>query len=157
MSYNFIMKKRKVEKMFIDNGFGFPVILLNVPMIEIRGIWTPDIDYIKLTNQVLKSLVFKKSKLTGNEIKFIRLTFEMTLKEFANRFYVTHPCVIKWEKEEDNSTGMNWVTEKDIRLFVFDKISSNEDFRKVYLNLEKDIRDNSLEKTQIDIKELSIA
>lgn len=151
------MKKRKVEKMFIDNGFGFPVILLNVPMIEIRGIWTPDIDYIKLTNQVLKSLVFKKSKLTGNEIKFIRLTFEMTLKEFATRFYVTHPCVIKWEKEEDNSTGMNWVTEKDIRLFVFDKISSNEDFRKVYLNLEKDIRDNSLEKTQIDIKELSIA
>jgi len=37
------MKKRKIEKAYIYNGFGFPVVLHNVPMINVRGVWTPDI------------------------------------------------------------------------------------------------------------------
>jgi hypothetical protein len=151
------MKKTKREKLFIDTGFGFPVALLNVPMIEIRGVWTPNIDYTKLSDEVLKSLVTKPARLTGNEVRFIRLTFEMTLKEFAKRFYVTHPCVINWEKEKDKSTGMNWITEKDIRLFVFDKITEKEDFRPVYEKLEKEPDGPIDKKPEIDIKKLAVA
>lgn len=146
----------KREKVFIDNGFGFPVALLNVPMVEIRGIWTPDIDYIKLTNEVLKSLSVKTSRLTGDEVRFIRLTFEMTLKEFAHRFYVTHPAVINWEKEKEKPTGMNWVTEKDIRLFIFDKITKKEDLRSIYEKLEKEPNIFSDIKPEIDLKNLGI-
>lgn len=149
------MKKTKKEKVFIDTGFGFPVVLLNVPMVEIRGIWTPDIDYTKLSDKVLKSLVVKTARFTGNELKFIRLTFEMTLKEFANRFYVTRPCVINWEKEKGNPTGMNWITEKDIRLFVFDKVTKKEDLRTIYEKLEKEANGPLDKKTEIDIKKLA--
>lgn len=151
------MKKTKTEKFFIDTGLGFPVVLINVPMIQIRDVWTPNIDYNKLTNEVLKSLVIKSSRLTGNEVRFIRLTFEMTLKEFAERFYVTHPCVINWEKEKDNQTGMNWITEKEIRLFIFDKINQKDDLRPVYKKLEKVPNGLLDKKTQFDIKKLQMA
>lgn len=150
------MNKTKKEKLFIDTGFGFPVALLNVPMIEIRGVLTSDIDYIKLSDEVLKSLVLKKSRLTGNELRFIRLTFEMNLKEFANRFYVTHPCIINWEKEKNNKTGMNWITEKDIRLFVYNKITKKEDLRHIYEKLEKEPNDSSDKNPEIDIKKLEM-
>lgn len=152
-----LKKKTKIEKYLIDTGFGFPVVLLNVPMVEVRGIWTPDIDYNKLTNEVLKSLAVKPARLTGNEVRFIRLTFEMTLKEFATRFYVTHPCVINWEKEKGNPTGMNWITEKDIRLFVFDKITEKDDFRQIYERLELEPQGDFDKKPEIDIKKLKIA
>ncbi|MFN8672351.1 MAG: hypothetical protein U0457_09795 [Candidatus Sericytochromatia bacterium] len=151
------MKKTKTEKIFIDNGFGFPIILLNVPMILIRDIWTPNIDYKKLTSTVLKNLVIKPTRLTGNEIKFIRLTFEMTLKEFSERFYVTHPCVINWEKEKDNSTNMNWITEKDIRLFIFDKLSKEEDLRVIYEKLEKEPNNSEYKEPKFDVKKLELS
>ena len=37
-------KKEKLVDRNVDFGFGFPVVLLNVPMIRIRGIWTPNIN-----------------------------------------------------------------------------------------------------------------
>ena len=35
---------KKVQKRFVYEGFGFPVLFLNVPMIKIRGNWTPDVE-----------------------------------------------------------------------------------------------------------------
>jgi hypothetical protein len=112
----------KIKKELIDTGFGFPVRLKNVPMIKVRGIWTPNINYNHLTDAVLYLLAFKPSRLTGAEIKFIRTHFEMTLQLFADRFCVTHVAVLKWEKLKDAPTVMTWTTEKDIRLFVLCKL-----------------------------------
>ncbi len=53
-----------------------------------------------------------------SEIRFIRLFSEMTLEQFAGRFDVSHPAVLKWERAKDQVTGMGWTTEKDIRLFA---------------------------------------
>jgi len=132
------MKKTKVQKTFIDVGFGFPVKLLNVPMIKVRGIWTPNIDYPHLTMAVLKSLCEKPARLTGDEIRFIRLHFEMTLQAFAKRFSVSHAAVIKWEKMKDKPTNMNWATEKDLRLFLLSKIRTKpKEFVERYKALEK--------------------
>ena len=44
-------------------------------------------------------------------------TVQMTLQDFAARFGVTHPSVMKWEKQADEPTRMSWSTEKDLRLF----------------------------------------
>ena len=99
-------------------GFGFPIRLLNVPMIKVRGAWTPKINYNALSLKVLRALAHKESRLTGNEIKFIRTHFEMSLQEFAKRFCVTHVGVMKWEKTKNAPTSMGWSAEKDIRLFV---------------------------------------
>lgn len=111
--------KTKVQKVYHDHGFGFPVTLLNVPLVWLRGEWIPAINQKKLQALVVKALVVKAGRLTGNEVRFIRLFSEMTLEKFAVRFDVTHPAVLKWERAKDQATGMGWTTEKDIRLFAF--------------------------------------
>jgi hypothetical protein len=117
--------EKKVKKLFVDHALGFPVTLINVPMIKVRGAWTPDINYNAFEKTVLHILCWKPARLTGNEIRFIRLHFEMTLQAFAKRFAVTHAAVIKWEKNGNRPTPMNWTTEKDLRLFVLTKLSTN--------------------------------
>ncbi len=97
----------KVQREFLDTGFGFPIRLVNVPMVKVRGTWTPKLNYNELALVVLRALTYKESRLTGNEIKFIRTHFEMTLQEFAKRFCVTHVGVMKWEKTKNQSTAMN--------------------------------------------------
>ena len=109
--------KKKIQKIYQDNGFGFPVTLLNVPMIEVRGEWVPNINQKDLQHKVLEALVVKHSRLSGNEVRFLRLFSKMTLEQFAERFDVTHPAVLKWERAKNQPTAMSWMTEKDIRLF----------------------------------------
>lgn len=117
------MQKEKIQKIYVDRGFGFNVRLFNVPMIKIRGSWTPKIDCNLLADRVLDILCSKSARLTGSEIHFIRLHFGMTLQQFAARFSVSHVAVIKWEKMNDHATCMNWATEKDLRLFVHASIN----------------------------------
>src|SRR5689334_220928 len=100
--------KRKIEREYIDRGFGFPVILRNVPMIEAFGQWTPDINYRHLERAVILTLVKKSARLTGNEVRFIRHYFKLTLQEFGERFDVRHTAVLKWEKAKDAPTRMDW-------------------------------------------------
>lgn len=114
----------KIQKEFIDTGFGFPIRLINVPMIKVRGTWTPKINYNELALEVLRALANKESRLTGSEIKFIRTYFEMTLQEFAKRFCVTHVGVMKWERAKNQPTPMIWSTEKDIRLFILASLAA---------------------------------
>lgn len=132
------MAEQKIQRSFIDNGFGFPIRLVNVPMIRVRGKWTPNVDYNRLTGVLLKALCEKAVRLTGNEVRFIRQHFEMTLQEFATRFAVSHVAIIKWEKSKDDPTGMNWASEKDLRMFVLSKISgSSDELAHLYQELEQ--------------------
>lgn len=147
--------ERKVKRTHIDHGFGFPVKLVNVPMIKVRGEWTPAIDYNELARVVLRKLCEKNSRLSGNEIRFIRLHFELTLQEFSRRFSVTHPAVVKWEATKDEPTGMNWSTEKDIRLFVLLKLSSkSKEMVDLYTMLEKAKEAANGPKVEVDAKRL---
>ena len=93
-------------------------------------------------NRIAKSLLFAMTshpaRLTGGEIRFIRHYFKLTLKQFATRFGVTHPGVIKWEKSGAAPAAMAWGTEKDIRLFVLDKLGvSAKKITETYRSLEK--------------------
>jgi len=115
-------KEKKIQKRYVDHGFGFPVAYLNVPMVKIRGEWTPDINYNKVSSLLLIALSQKPARFTGSEIRFIRHSFQMTLENFAKRFSVSHPAVIKWERSGMKATGMNWATEKDIRLEILRKM-----------------------------------
>jgi len=134
------MAEIKIQKRFIYDGFGFPVVLRNVPMIKVRGSWTPKVDYNKLAEDVLIALAHKPARLTGSEVRFIRQYFEMTLAEFGNRFSVSHPAVIKWEGQ-DEATSMKWPIEKDIRLFVLDSLNVDaEDLANLYRNLKKEAK-----------------
>lgn len=126
----------KMQKEFIDTGFGFPVRILNVPMVKVRGHWTPKINYNGLADAVLFELAQQPSRLTGSEVKFIRHRFEMTLQEFGKRFDVSHVAVLKWEKAGNKPTAMSWPTEKDLRLFILDQLRKKpQDLAKLYREL----------------------
>jgi hypothetical protein len=113
----------KIRKRFIDYGMGFPVVLLNVPMVNVEGVWTPKIKYKQLEEWVLLSLSRQSNHLTGSQVHFIRLHFRMTLQAFADKFSVSHVAVMAWEKAKARPARMSWSIEKDIRLFIQSKLS----------------------------------
>ncbi len=130
--------EKKIEKKYIDNGFGFPVCLYNVSMVKVRNIWTPDIDYNHLARAVAMSLASNKSLLTGNQVKFIRQFFEMNLKDFGERFNVSHPAVMKWEAHKNKPSMMDWSTEKDIRMEIVRRIVKNpKQIGALFIDLEE--------------------
>ena len=148
--------KRKIKRFHIDHGFGFPVRLLNVPMTKVRGEWTPAIDYNLFAEAVLRELCEKDGRLTGNEVHFIRQHFEMTLQEFSKRFGVTHPGVLRWERTKNKTTGMNWATEKDIRLFVLLKLSSkSKEIVDLYTMLEEVMKEGRALEVEVDAHKLA--
>jgi len=129
--------KRKTSARVVYHGFGFPVILNNVPMVYLRGVWTPDVNYELLQRALLRALAEKPARLSGGEVRFIRLAAAMTLQEFAKRFGVTHPAVMKWEGAGTRPTSMGWSTEKDIRLDVISRIEKQPGrFFQIYRDLE---------------------
>ncbi len=134
------MKIEKIQKKYIDHSMGFPVVILNAPLVKVRGIWSLNINYNKYQLAVLILLANKPSKLTGDEQKFIRKYFQMTLQTFAQRFSVKHSAVLKWEKKANKITAMSWNTEKDIRLFIIDQIlKKSTELQKLYRVLDKEL------------------
>lgn len=126
----------KIVTKYVDHGFGFPVVLEHVPMVQVRGKWTSAIDYNKLAQAVLRYLASLDGRLTGHQVRFVRLHFEMTLQAFAARFGVSHVAVLKWEQRGNRSTGMMWSTEKDIRLFIHQQLSGQpREFVQLYEQL----------------------
>ncbi len=150
------MNQTKIQKTYVDYGFGFPVKLLNAPLKKIQKEWVLDLNFEKYEKAILLAVALKSSRLSGNEIRFIRHSFEMDLKAFGKRFGdVAHSAVIKWEKCGDLPTQMNWATEKDMRLAIVDKIKPKI-FRKVYGEF-KDVLPRKAQRLQLEAEELKAA
>lgn len=127
--------KKKIAAQFEYDGLGFPITLLNVPLVEVRGVKVPDVDYNILQRNVLLALCQKPFPLTGNEVRFIRQYLQMTYTEFAKKFGVTHPSVIHWEKSKDSFAKIMPTTELCLRLCILDVLQAkNELFRKTFRN-----------------------
>ena len=145
----------KIQKRYTDHSLGFPVILLNAPMVKVRGEWALNINYNRYQEAVLNLLAYKPAKLTGSEIQFIRKHFQMTVREFASRFSIKHPAVIKWEKTEDDPTKMAWTTEKDIRLFILDELNKRAtELHRLYKTLKEEVAETS-KPIKIDAEEMA--
>lgn len=110
------------ESEFVDMRFGFPVVLKDAPMREVRGELVPAINANVLRDVVLVALAIKPGPLTGNEVRFIRLWMDMTLTRFGGECSVTHAAVKKWEDRRDQPTKMNRTTEFFIRYLVAEKM-----------------------------------
>lgn len=130
-------KEKKICPDFLYDGLGFPIHLINVPMIKTRDEWTPDINYNELQKAVLIELAKKDASLTGNEVRFIRKYFRKTLEAFGKEFGVSHVAVMDWEKEGDKLIKINPATEKCIRLFIIDSLQvGDHKFRESYHEIE---------------------
>ena len=91
--------ENKIFKKFIYEGFGFPIVLTNVPAKKIRGEWIPFINYSELAKNVLRVLCFFREPLTGNQVFFIRQQIRLTGQLLADMLGVTQAAVSKWEKK----------------------------------------------------------
>lgn len=147
--------RSKMLNAFIDEGLGFPVRLANVTMVEVRGQWTPNIDYNRLTKAVVLALARKPARLTGHEVRFIRQHFDVSLQAFAARFCTSQPTVTKWERAGKRATAMAWTTEKDLRLLLlFRSGAKAADFVKLYAGLERSAPSKSV-LVEVDAKKVA--
>ena len=112
----------KKKETIIDRRFGFEVILVDVPMKEVRGEWVADINATHLRTAVLAGLTTKPGPLSGAEVRFIRLWMEKTTTEFGQSLGVTHAAVLKWEKRGTEPTGMNRATEFRLRVLTLQHV-----------------------------------
>jgi DNA-binding transcriptional regulator YiaG len=151
-------KEKKVIKKVIYEGLGFPIVLLNVPMIKVQGQWAMDISYKKLFNIVLEDLINKPALLDASEIKFIRKYLEMTTTDFATLLGVTHPAILHWEKGRSHQSLS---TDVFIRLFLADHLKQTDKlFRKTFNFVRTKLAEGTFESEQISIdaeKQLKIA
>jgi len=123
------VKKKRVER-FTYEGLGFPVVLVDVPFIQVNGIWTPAINYNELQKDVLLGLCHKPAPFSGNEVHFIRSYFEMTFEVFAKRLGVRRVTVVKWEKARKKPAKIKSSLELLIRHVIFENCVQIEAVKK---------------------------
>ncbi len=115
--------KTKLRKEYDYEGLGFPIRLCNVEMVKIQNEWHPKIDIRKVADLAIKKLVVQKDRFTGNQVRFIRKYFSMSLRDFAETVVrESHTAVAKWEKSGNEITSMDINIEKIIRLYIYQKI-----------------------------------
>lgn len=114
---------KKIEKKYIYNGLGFPIILHNVEMVEFDGEFQPKIDVRKIADSAIKKLVVQPTRLTGNQIKFIRTYLSKSLRQFSEIVNESHMAVKKWENFKEKPTNMDKNIEILLRLHIYNYIA----------------------------------
>jgi len=146
------MAKKKIEKEILYDGLGFPIILRNVPMVQVRDIWIPDINLNFFQKIVLLALAHHPTNLTGNQIRFARIWSGLTQTKFGKLFGVTHPAVINWEKSGNKGTKMNLSTQRDLRLWLLDQIlTRDDDFRRAFKIIHESTYSNKIFPVEVDV------
>lgn len=105
---------------------------------------------------VLHMLAIKPSPITGPNLRFIIDYFEMSYRDFAKIFGVSHEVVVKWEKEQSH---MNSSTEVYLRLYILNYLKvTDKEFRKLYLNIQpEDLAKTEIEHIPLEIDAEQIA
>lgn len=125
----------KIFKKYIYQGFGFPVVLSNIPAKKIRGEWVPFINFVELANHVLSVLCFIKEPLTGNQVFFIRNQIRLTGQQLAELLGVTQAAVSKWEKKKNEVAKIEPAIELCLRFIALEYLEegSSDQLRKLFL------------------------
>jgi DNA-binding transcriptional regulator YiaG len=111
-------KQIRVISEYRADELGLPVIMKDVPVIEVDGMEVLDIDYEKISELIFFALIMKPAPFTGLEVRFMRLFMGLTLEKLATSLHVTHPTVIAWEKHGEASAKITDSTEMLLRLFA---------------------------------------
>lgn len=110
--------EKKIQKRYKTMILGFPMLLLDVPMEKLRGEWAPAINFDLLEDAMGICVPLKRARLSGNELRFLRLHLNMSQEEFGAQFEYTRQGVKKWEAIGNALPPLKWSTERDIRLFA---------------------------------------
>ena len=109
------------------NGFGFPVVFDELPAVKLRGELVPDIVFAEIAKSVIQFIcVHQKIPFCGNQVKFVRMHLDMSLREFADFVGVTHQSVMRWEEKAKAAAHIDPHTEYVLRLKVLKAIHSDK-------------------------------
>ena len=98
------------------NGFGFPVLLVNVTTKKERGEILPDVNYQDMEQMLFEAVILKPARLSGAEVKFLRHHLDMSQAEFSKLLRVERSLVSKWEARDLRVTGMTAHAEIFLRM-----------------------------------------
>jgi DNA-binding transcriptional regulator YiaG len=129
------MKKTKFVKEFAYTLAGFPVVVEHVKVVVTGEGEFPLLDYEELDRHILVALATKPTKLTGNQVRFIRHSFELSLRDFAGLFRFKGSSACNWEKCANKSTSMEWPTELLLRTEVLIRFADEETAMQNWRNL----------------------
>ena len=118
---------KKIIKKYIYDGLGFPIELYHVEMVMLDGEFHPKIDVRKIADSAIKALVMQPSRLTGNQIKFVRTYLSMSLRDFSEIVNESHMAVKKWEDFKNKPTTMDRNIEILLRLHIYKHIAIKSD------------------------------
>ncbi len=106
---------------------GFPILLIDPPMITVRGQQVPEVNMHELQELVFHMLIVKPSRFTGAEVRFIRKYLRLRQADLAQVLNMAnHSVVSQWESREDEPTGMEYNTEVLLRVWMAAKIGEND-------------------------------
>ncbi len=98
---------------------GFPILLVDPPMVEVRGEQVPDVNLKALQEVAFRLLVVKTARLTGAEVRFIRKYLRLRQADLARVLNMAnHSVVSQWESREDEFNGMEYNTEVLLRVWM---------------------------------------
>lgn len=122
----------KKKKDIIYKGLGFPILLKGVETFISRNEELPKINHNKLNVTVFEYFLKSQSRLTGNQLNFIRGHMNLSQTEFAKSLgFESHATVSSWLKKGDKASGMNTQSELAVRMLMahfvnhFDSINEN--------------------------------
>lgn len=130
------MIETQTVKEFAYKLAGFPVVVENVEVIVTGEGRFPRLDYEELNRRILVALATKPTKLTGNQVRYIRHSYELSLRDFAKLFRFKAPSVLKWEQRGNESTSMEWPTELLLRTEVLMRFADEEAAMRNWRNLK---------------------
>ncbi len=146
----------KKRETFIYEGFGFLIRLINAPLKKVGGEWAFDFSMGAFQKAVLNMIARKPSSIRGAELRFIIDYFEMSYRDFAKICGVSHPAIVKWEKE---TSKMNPSTEVYIRFYILNHLKvTDKEFRGLYLTINPESianHERESELLEIDVNKIA--
>jgi hypothetical protein len=111
----------------IYKELGFPIVLVDPPMVTVRGHELPDVNLRELQDGVFRILVVKPARLTGAEVRFIRKHLHLRQVDLAGVLNMAnHTVVSQWESKKDEPAGMEYNTEVLLRLWMATEIGNGD-------------------------------
>ncbi|QIV94028.1 helix-turn-helix transcriptional regulator [Allofrancisella frigidaquae] len=74
-----------------------------------------------------KKIGESKDRITGNQLKFIRSYFKMSLRQFSEVVNESHTAIAKWEKSGNEVAKMDLNIEKIIKMYICREVIKDTD------------------------------
>ena len=118
------------RKLIPYEELGFRIMLMDPPMLKLPdGSKVPCPNMKKLQDVAFRALAAKPSRLTGDEVRFIRKHMGMTQVDFSKWLNMSnHSVVSQWEGRQDHLSGMDYNTEILLRLQMEARLSKRLTF-----------------------------